>query len=388
MKTNNNLNVLFANYKNLTDEQVTNLIISILKEEKDILGITYPLLYVPVFKEYECGGNCSINYNEETKRDEITIEINYTSIINNFITNKNNQNKLCDRGLETLYQLITTLCHEMRHAYQKTSMLKKNTFDYNGLMWLKESIVISSISKETYNNNHNNWLQEQDAYKYMFDRGIYYIEKYFPKETLTQEQIESFNNFILAQKKYKIVDSLYIDFEGKQIEIKDFINERMEKEIKNLSEEAITSTLLRHEYNTNKIKKTTEEMEQDRDNILENLKETDIDFSDKYNNIKNFYDLIILDNQSLLTVESNELDEKQLYEQAFLKRKKAAEEIEKLMLSKQNYSEVEYNQRLKKLVEARDAAQKEMTKYFNYYYKVLDYQDNITEMEGYAKQVR
>jgi len=55
----------------------------------------------------------------------------------------------------------------------------------------------------------------------------------------------------------------------------------------------------------------------------------------------------------------------QLYEQAWHDRKKYADAMEELMVNRGQYSEVEYNQRLTKLMQSRDAAQKTMDKYFH-----------------------
>lgn len=55
----------------------------------------------------------------------------------------------------------------------------------------------------------------------------------------------------------------------------------------------------------------------------------------------------------------------QLYEQAWYDRKKYADAMEELMVNRGQYSEVEYNQRLTKLMQNRDAAQKTMDKYFH-----------------------
>ena len=55
----------------------------------------------------------------------------------------------------------------------------------------------------------------------------------------------------------------------------------------------------------------------------------------------------------------------QLYEEAWYNRKKYADAIEELMMNREKYSEVEYKQRLTKLMQNRDAAQQVMSKYFN-----------------------
>ena len=343
------------------------MIISIIKIEKDSLGINYPIIYSPSFEQNNCGGACSIDYNPNTKRDEITIRINYPTVINNFISNQNNQSKNSDRGLETLFELTATICHEMRHAYQKTQMLKHNSFDYNAMLWLKESIVLSEISPEIYNKNHNNWLEENDSYKYMYDRAVKYINNYFPTQDMTAQQKESLNHLIISKKKYTIMEPLLIDIDGQKMKVEEYINIQMRKCIVGLSNNAISSTLLRYEYNSDGTKKTYIQLMSDKEKLIDSLDKNEPNYKALLNSIEQFYNDIIANDKNLQEQSLQNQHQKtpeELYDEAFKKRAEYAQTIEQLMAIKSNYSEEEYNQRLSKLMQGRDSAQKQMDKYF------------------------
>ncbi len=382
---NEELRELFANYKNLTEDQITKLIVSIIKMEKESLKIPYPIVYKPGFSGKLCGGSCQVVYNNEIKKHEIAIEIDYPNIIHKFVKNKNVENSICDTGLETLYKLIATICHEMRHAYQKTQMAKKETTSYDSLLWLKEAYVLDHISEDIYVKNHSFWSQENDSYKYMYDRATEYITRYFPVESLTPQQKKSLDNYILAQKRWTIHDDLYIEVGGHKVKLEEYLNGKMNNYIKSLPVPARTDTLLKYEYNPDGSKKTYDELMVDKKKLIDNLDPNDPNYTESLQSIEIFYQNIVNNDKNLLFQQKVAMQRlktpQELYDEAFKKRSDSGDAIEKLMATKSEYSDSEYRKRLTKLIEERDSAQKQMDKYFAYVYKENNLEEEEVESE-------
>ncbi|MBQ9181910.1 MAG: hypothetical protein IJ134_04685 [Bacilli bacterium] len=369
MPENKEIENLLNNYKTMSDEQLIQLIIAIIKSEKKSLGINYPIIYGHGFdSKGDCEGDCTVNYNEKEKRDEITITLDYENIINNFLVNKNKENVASDNGLEALYTLIATLCHEMRHAYQISQMLKKNTTDYDALLWLKEKFVLTSISQDIYNNNHDNWSQENDAHSYMYDRALQYLNSYFSFNNISQLQRTSLMKMISSRKSMKVKpsNSLVIDVEGKKVSLEEFLNSQLEHIIPALPDVSL-ETILRYEYNSDRTKKTFKQLLDDKKRLISSLDKDDPNYVLEVQKIEKLYDSIINSDKRLALQQSQQAKTPQeLYDEVLKKRAEFASSIESLMAIKDKYSEVEYNQRLMRLMQGRDAAQKQMDKYFKF----------------------
>lgn len=70
-----------------------------------------------------------------------------------------------DSSMDSLYQLISQLCHEMRHAYQtEISSIRKDITNVNALTWLKETLTVTD--EEFYRKNYDNMSKEIDAFNY------------------------------------------------------------------------------------------------------------------------------------------------------------------------------------------------------------------------------
>jgi len=377
MHLEDELKQLFENHKNLSEDELQKLIVSVIKSEKNRLGIQHPIIFTQGF-DNSCGGDCKIEYNEELKRDEIHISISYQNLIWNYLNNRNNVNSVSDRSLETLYNLVETICHEMKHAYQLEKMLSKDITHDQALTWLKERLVLSYVDQKVYDSNHDNWSQEKDSYNYQFDRALDYIQRYCNLEQISQQQYESLLHLSDSKKKSKIQDpeNLYIEVNGQSIKLEEFLNQQMSVVIQKLPEQTITSTILRYEYNTDKTKKTYLELMQDKQTLIEKLDKSLPNYQQQVQRIEHIYNTIIKKDKDLqvqqqrsqngptFQVDTAEKTPQQLYEEARNNYGKYATAIEELMKNKNNYSEIEYNQRLTKLMQNRDAAQKQMDRNF------------------------
>ena len=377
MQLEDELKQLFDNHKNLSEEELQKLIVLIIKSEKNKLGIQHPIIFSQGF-DNSCGGDCKIEYNEELKRDEIHISISYQNLIWNYLNNRNNVNSVSDRSLETLYNLVETICHEMKHAHQLEKMLSKDITHDQALTWLKERLVLSYTDQKVYDSNHDNWSQENDSYNYQFDRALEYIQRYCNFDQISQQQYESLLHLSNSKKNSRIQDpeSLYIEVNGQSIKLEEFLNQQMSVVIQKLPEQTITSTILRYEYNADKTKKTYLELMQDKQTMISKLDKNLPNYQQQIKRIEHIYSTIIKNDKNLQTQQQRsqaiplfkddtiEKTSQQLYEEAKNNYGKYAKAIEELMRNKSNYSEVEYNQRLTKLMQNRDAAQKQMDRNF------------------------
>jgi len=359
MQMDEKLKCFLRNYQNLSEEDLEKLIILIIKNEKNKLGIQYPIIFNYDFTtSSQCNGNCSIEYNNEANCDEIHISINYEQLIWNYLNNRNEANTASNRSLEALYKIIETICHEMKHAHQLSKMYGKDITHNQALTWLKESIVIAHIDPRIYNSNHNNWSRENDSYSYQFESALDYIKQHCNLTTITQRQYESLIHLIESRKKNSIKAStqLYIEVNGQRIKLEEFINQQMSQIISTLPEETITSTILRYEYKKDGTKKRYTELMHDKKNMIDRINKNSPNYQQQVQIIKCIYASIIKHDINL--------QHQQLYEEARLDYRKYSTAIEELMQNKSNYSETEYNQRLTKLMQNRDKAQRKLSQYF------------------------
>jgi len=130
----------------------------------------------------------------------------------------------------------------------------------------------------------------------------------------------------------------------------------MSQIISTLPEETITSTILRYEYKKDGTKKRYTELMHDKKNMIDRINKNSPNYQQQVQIIKCIYASIIKHDINL--------QHQQLYEEARLDYRKYSTAIEELMQNKSNYSETEYNQRLTKLMQNRDKAQRKLSQYF------------------------
>lgn len=360
MQIDDNLKQLFSNYKNLSEANLQKLIVSVIKKEKEKLGIKHPIIFTQDF-ERQSGGDCSIEYNEELKRDEIHISLNYQNLIYRYLNNRNSVNLNRDQSLETLYDIVEVVCHEMRHAYQLSKMLNKDITHDKALTWLKERIVLSQLDDHTYSINHSNWSQENDSYNYQYEAALNYIKQYCDLSQILQQQYDSLINLSDSKRKKNMRDSenLIIDVNGQSIKLEDFLNEQMETIIQTLPEQSITSTILSYEYNADKTKKSYHQLMEDKQKRIESIDHNSQNYHQQVQRIEHIYTTIVKNDRNLQQ-QSTVQNLPQTYVESKRKYGEYSSAIEELMKNKNNYSEIEYQQRLNRLMLNRDAVQKQM----------------------------
>ena len=116
---------LFNNYNNLSEEQLDKLLALIIKEEKQRLGLTLPVEFKIDFDELNsksAGGDSTMDFNNDKKQWQYTVRLNGNEWYRQYLNNRNktysNGNMNYEASLDSLYNLIARACHEMRHAYQ------------------------------------------------------------------------------------------------------------------------------------------------------------------------------------------------------------------------------------------------------------------------------
>ena len=309
MQKNKELQELFSNYRNLSEEQLMQLLGLIVKQEKEKMKLSFPVRleinYDDVGKNC-AGGDSSLVYNDDEKRYEYAIRLNGQEWYKQYLANRGkvyqNGNMTFDASLDSLYNLIARLCHEMRHAYQnEVTSVKTDITDMNALTWLKEALVITD--NEFYRKNYGNMSREIDAFNYQYQEALKYIKTYTSIELDNPEFFATLQKTleINQQTNVKPLDELTFDVDGEQIKNTDYFNEHMAKAFQEygITSEMLKTSILRYEYNPDRTKKTFEQLMQDKQVMIDGLDKTLSNYERQIEKIERIYDSIIQNDSEL-----------------------------------------------------------------------------------------
>lgn len=309
MEKSKELQELFNNYQNLSEEQLMQLLGLIIKQEKEKMGLSFPVRLEIDYDEVgkRCaGGDSSLVYNEEEKRYEYAIRLNGQEWYKQYLANRGKVHKYgnmtFDSSLDSLYNLIARLCHEMRHAYQnEVTRVKKNIMDINALTWLKEALVVTD--DEFYRKNYANMSRENDAFNYQYTEALEYIKTYTSIELDNPEFFATLQETLKnnQQANVKPVDELFFVVNGKLVKNTEYFNEHMVEafEINGITSDILNNSILRYEYNQDGTKKTLNQLLQDKQSAIDGIDKTVFDYQQQVERIDSIYDSIIQNDSKL-----------------------------------------------------------------------------------------
>ena len=309
MQKNKELQELFNNYRNLSEEQLIQLLSLVIKQEKDKMRLSFPVRleinHDDVTKN-NAGGDSSLHYNEEQKSYEYLIRLNGNEWYKQYLLNRNkvykNGDMTFESSLDSLYNLIARVCHEMRHAYQnEVTSVKRDITDMNALTWLKEALVVTN--NEFYRSNYKNMSREVDAYNYQYKEAIEFIKTYTtiemdnPKFFSTLQQTLERNQ----QENVKSLDELTFDIDGKKVKNTDYFNQHMSEALKeqSITSDILKESILRYEYNPDGTKKSLEQLMQDKQLMIDNLNKSLSNYEQQVERIERIYASIIQNDSEL-----------------------------------------------------------------------------------------
>lgn len=341
------LQELFDNYRNLSEEQLMQLLGLIIKEEKDKMRLSFPVRLEINYGDVneECaGGDFGLKYNDDEKRYEYTIRLNGQDWYNRYLANRNKtlhyKNVEFDSSMDALYQLISQLCHEMRHAYQtEVSSVRRDITNENALTWLKERLTVTD--DEFYRKNYSNMSREVDAFNYQFTEALEFIKTYTSIEIDNPQFFAMLQN---TQKRWikenvKPMDELTFDVNGEQIKNTDYFNQHMEEAFK---EQGITTgmlknSILRYEYNPDGTKKSLKQLMQDKQHIIDSLDKSLSNYQRQVERIEKIYDSII-QNDSDLQHQSQQVDKNREGQPGYCREENGTLYVEKQQQVLNDYS--------------------------------------------------
>ena len=174
MQKNSELQQLFSNYKNLSSNQLDRLIALVVKQEKEKLGLTLPVelkIDYDELSQNSAGGDSTLDFDEKTGQYHYTIRLNANEWYKQYLLNRNqtyqNGDMTFESSLDSLYNLIARVCHEMRHAYQnEQTHIKKDLSNSDALVWLKQELVVTNEKFYRDSHNYSNMPREVDAFNY------------------------------------------------------------------------------------------------------------------------------------------------------------------------------------------------------------------------------
>ena len=309
MQKNKELQELFNNYRNLSEEQLIQLLSLVIKQEKGKMRLSFPVrleINHDGVAKNNAGGDSSLHYNEKQKSYEYLIRLNGNEWYKQYLLNRNkvykNGDMTFESSLDSLYNLIARVCHEMRHAYQnEVTSVKRDITDMNALTWLKEALVVTN--NEFYRSNYKNMSREVDAYNYQYKEAIEFIKTYTtiemdnPKFFSTLQQTLERNQ----QENVKSLDELTFDIDGKKVKNTDYFNQHMSEALKeqSITSDILKESILRYEYNPDGTKKTLEQLMQDKQAMIDSLDKSLSNYERQVERIERIYDSIILNDSEL-----------------------------------------------------------------------------------------
>lgn len=309
MQKNKELQDLFNNYRNLSEDQLMQLLGLVIKQEKDKMRLSFPVSLEVNYEEVNegcAGGDFSLKYNEEEKRHEYVIRLNGRDWYAQYLANRNKtinyKTMEFDSSMDSLYHLIAQVCHEMRHAYQtEVGSVRKDITDDNALIWLKEYLSITD--GKFYKKNYSNMSREVDAFDYQFKEALEFIKTYTtieidnPRffEDLKQQQ-ERWN-----QEYVKPLNQLTFDVNGKKMSITDYFHQHITETFQKqgITPDMINNSILRYEFNSNGTKKTLEQLMQEKQKMIDSLDKTLSNYERQIERIERIYASIIQNDREL-----------------------------------------------------------------------------------------
>lgn len=306
MQKNSELQQLFSNYKNLSVEQLNRLIALVVKQEKDKLGLTLPINLQIDYDELvkkSAGGDSTLDYDEKTGQYHYTIRLNGKEWYNQYLANRNQTHKngdmVFESSLDSLYNLIARVCHEMRHAHQnELTHMRSDLSNPEALVWLKQELVIPDEEFYRESHNYSNMPREVDAFNYQFQEALEYIRTYTTIErdnpaffaelqsTLNKNQTEN----------VKPLEELTFIVNGKEVKATEFFNQNLSEvsmKQQGITPEIIENSILRYEYNSDYSKKTFEQLMSDKQKMIDGLDSKAPNYIHLVKKIEAIYDSII-----------------------------------------------------------------------------------------------
>lgn len=312
MQKNKELQELFNNYKNLSEEQLDRLLGLILKQEKEKLGLNLPIQlninYDELGNKY-AGGDSSLDYNNEKNRYEHTVRLNGNEWYKQYLANRNKTlkqgNMVFESSLDSLYNLIARLCHEIRHSYQdEVTLVNTDITDPNALTWLKQVLVIKD--EEFYRNsiNYQNMPREVDAFNYQYTEALEYIKNYTNIEIENPEFFNTLQETLNRNQKENVkpMEDLFFEVDGRKVKVNDYLNENIEEALANnssITPSVIKSSILRYEFNSDGTKKSYEQLIKDKQERIDNLDQKSPDYQQQIKHIEEIYNSIITNDRNL-----------------------------------------------------------------------------------------
>lgn len=305
MQKNSELQTLFNNYRNLDEEQLDRLIALVVKQEKEKLGLSLPVELKIDYDELSknsAGGDSTLDYDEKTGQYHYTVRLNGNEWYQQYLANRNQTHKNGDMtfesSLDSLYNLVARVCHEMRHAYQnEQTHVKSDLSNPEVLVWLKQELVLPDEEFYRESHNYSNMPREVDAFNYQYQEALEYIRSYTTIEkdnpnffatlqsTLNRNQMEN----------VKSLEDLTFIVNGNEIKVTDFFNQNMYKSMKKqgITPEIIENSILRYEYNSDYSKKTLEQLMADKQKMIEKLDSNSPNYIHVVKKIETIYNSII-----------------------------------------------------------------------------------------------
>lgn len=305
MQKNSELQTLFNNYKNLSEEQLDRLIALVVKQEKEKLGLSLPVELKIDYDELSknsAGGDSTLDYDEKTRQYHYTIRINGNEWYKQYLANRNqtrqNGNMIFESSLDSLYNLVARVCHEMRHAYQnEQTHIRSDLLNPEALVWLKQELVVPDENFYRESHNYSNMPREVDAFNYQYQEALDYIRSYTTTERDNPEFFATLQSTLDRNQKENVkpVEKLSFIVNGKEIKATEFFNQNMSVAMKEqgITPKIIENSILRYEYNSDYSKKTFEQLMADKQKMIEGLDSKSPNYIHLVKKIEKIYDSII-----------------------------------------------------------------------------------------------
>ena len=305
MQKNSELQTLFNNYQNLSEGQLDRLIALVIKQEKEKLGLSLPVEVKIDYDELSrnlAGGDSTLDFDEKTNQYHYTIRINGNEWYNQYLENRNqthqNGNMTFESSLDSLYNLVARVCHEMRHAYQnEQTHIRSNLSNPEALVWLKQELVISDEGFYRESHNYGNMPREVDAFNYQYQEALDYIKSYTTIQRDNPEFFATLKSTLNRNYKENVkpLEELTFIVKGKEVKATEFFNQNMSASMKEqgITPEIIENSILRYEYNSDYSKKTLEQLMADKQKMIEGLDSKAPNYIHLVKKIESIYDSII-----------------------------------------------------------------------------------------------
>lgn len=305
MQKNSELQQLFSNYKNLSEDKLDKLIALVVKQEKEKLGLTLPVElridYDDLGKKF-AGGDSTLDFDEKTNQYHYTIRINGNEWYKRYLSNRNqthqNGNMTFESSLDSLYNLVARVCHEMRHAYQnEQTHVRSDLSNPEALVWLKQELVLPDEKFYRESHNYSNMPREVDAFNYQYQEALEYIRTYTTIEKDNPAFFATLQSTLNRNQKENVkpLEDLIFRVNGNEIKVTDFFNQNMYKSMKEqgITPEIIENSILRYEYNSDYSKKTLEQLTADKQKMIEKLDSNSPNYIHLVEKIETIYNSMI-----------------------------------------------------------------------------------------------